>query len=258
MKSREVYKRGRKPSGEINEELNTNINSEELSSSFTQSDVSKSLVKIKQLVQRRKTEELLVRSTAAKPVPENNTSSPRQQNSQSFEELCKAEAEIREIISREQKKLLALQQKQKLKITEKRSSRLESRNGTGRKPFEAVEVEQNASQEREKRTRNVKEPKREDHHEMILSKRNAAKPNTQHETVDKMNTKPSTQIKQAQPTQKTSTEPKHEGGEKLSLVDDATIDLVTCSNCGRGFMKARIAKHEKACRKASARVKKTV
>lgn len=78
LKSREVYKRGRPPP-EDETGRNTNPKGELLASSESEL-VSKSLVKIKELVNRRKTEELLRRSRTANLTAESLvTPSPRRQ-----------------------------------------------------------------------------------------------------------------------------------------------------------------------------------
>lgn len=159
VKSREVYKRGRKPSDEHDNErtmntnthanmnshknTNKNTNSENLSSSFTEYAVSKSLVKIKELVNRRKTEELITRSRT-KRTAENDSPTPRK-TSQCFEEMCKAETELRETIWREKKKLLALQERRKQNVLENRNRfEPESYKETGGKQSQSTEADQNA------------------------------------------------------------------------------------------------------------------
>ena len=268
VKSREVYKRGRKPSLEDNTETNTkantNTNMEHLAFSFTENDaVSKSLVKIKELVSRRKTEELILRSTTAKLAAQSQTPSPRR-NSQSFDEMRKIEIELRETISREQKKLLALQERRRQKAAEYRNEIEE----IGGKDGQQIERKQNTlRQSRDERTtKNMKKSERESRDEIYTeqtrSKSKNTKQNCEHEMMDKTNTnsvsnernaKQQQQIKKPQVTQSAELQLKE---KKNSSSVAAMIDLVTCSNCGRGFMKERIAKHEKACRKASARIKK--
>ncbi len=271
VKSREVCKRGRKPSLEDNTEtntkVNTNANMEHLAFSSTEGDaVSKSLVKIKELVSRRKTEELILRSTTAKLATQSQTPSPRR-NSQSFDEMRKIEIELRETISREQKKLLALQERRRQKAAAY-GNEVESRKEIGGKDGQQIERKQNTlRQSRDERTtKNMKKSERESRDEIYTeqtrSKSKKTKQNCEHEMMDKTNTnsvsnernaKQQQQIKKPQVTQSAELQLKE---KKNSSSVAAMIDLVTCSNCGRGFMKERIAKHEKACRKASARIKK--
>ena len=273
VKSREVYKRGREPSLEDNTETNTkantntNTNMEHLAFSSTENNaVSKSLVKIKELVSRRKTEELILRSTTAKLAAQSQTPSPRR-NSQSFDEMRKIEIELRETISREQKKLLALQERRRQKAAEY-GNEIESRKEIGGKDGQQIERKQNTPRQSrdERTTKNMKKSERESRDEIYTeqtrSKSNKTKQHREHDMMDKTNTnsvsnerngKQQQQIKKPQVTQSAELQLKE---KKNSSSVAAMIDLVTCSNCGRGFMKERIAKHEKACRKASARIKK--
>ncbi|CAB3987543.1 Hypothetical predicted protein [Paramuricea clavata] len=262
VKSQKIYKRGRKRPEESNREKstntkpNTNANSEDRASSFVENDaVSKSLVKIKELVNRRKTEEIILRSKTAKLTTEMATPSPRR-NSQSFDEMCKVEMELRETISREQKKLLALQERRRQKITEY-GNEMESHKKIGGKERQTAERKQNAlGQSREKKTtKNMKKSEQESRQEKYMEQTplnsKKTKQNNQCETMD-TNSVSNENANQQQQTNKTQTRKVQNNSSSVN----AMIELVTCSNCGRGFMKERIAKHEKACRKASARIKK--
>jgi hypothetical protein len=264
VKSREIYKRGRKRTEESNTEKstntkrNTNANSEDRASSFAENDaVSKGLVKIKELVNRRKTEEIILRSRTAKLTAEMETPSPRR-NSQSFDEMCKVEMELRETISREQKKLLALQERRRQKVSEY-GNEMESHKKIGGKERQTVERKQNTlGQSREKKTtKNMKKSERESRQEKYMEQTplnsKKTKQNNQYETMDTNSVSNERKANQLQQTNKAQTT---RNVQNNSSSVNAMIDLVTCSNCGRGFMKERIAKHEKACRKASARIKK--
>ena len=255
VKSRQVYKRGRRPS----EESNTEANGKHLASSLTENDiVSKSLVKIKELVNRRKTEELILRSKTRKLTALSQTPSPRR-NSRSFDEMCRVEIELRETISREQKKLLALQERRRRK-TAGFTNEIKTSNEIGGKVEQPKETMQNtlAKCQDEKTTKNVGKSEKEnaqdvyaEHTRLNLKK---TKQNCESGMIHKeKNAKQLQQRRKQQETQSTEFQSKQ---EKNFNSADAKMDLVTCSNCGRGFMKERIAKHEKACKKASARIKK--
>ena len=254
VKSRKVYKRGRRPS----EESNTETNTKHLVSSLKENDiVSKSLVKIKELVNRRKTEELILRSKTRKLTAQSQTPSPRR-NSQSFDEMCRVEIELRETISREQKKLLALQERRRQKAAGF-TNEIKTSNKIGGK-VEPKETRQNtlAEYHDEKTTKSVRKSEEENpqnvytkHTRLNLQK---TKQNCEYGVIDKeKNAEQLQQGKKQQKTQSTKLQQKQE--RNLNSIN-TTMDLVSCSNCGRGFMKERIAKHEKACKKASARIKK--
>ena len=253
VKSREVYKRGRRPS----EESNTETNTKHLASFLTESDiVSKSLVRIKELVNRRRTEELILRSKTRKLTAQSQTPSPRR-NSQSFDEMCKVEIELRETISREEKKLLALRERRR-QTAAGFTNEIRTSNETGWKVEQPKETKQNTPAEYrdEKTTKSVRKSKEEnrqnaEHTRLNLKK---SKQNCAYGVIDKeKNAEQLQQRKKQQKTRSTKLQPKQEKHFNSAV---GTMDLVTCSNCGRGFMKERIAKHEKACKKASARIKK--
>ncbi|XP_028396093.1 zinc finger C2HC domain-containing protein 1C-like isoform X2 [Dendronephthya gigantea] len=265
VKSREVYKRGSKPANEeaITEtNVNEKGNGECLARSF--SEVSKSLVKIKELVHRRKTEELILRSNTARPAANEShkQSSPRARgNSQSFDEMCRVETELRETISREQKKLLELQKRMGRRSRKKREQ--ESRNYNGEKQHRSTETRQGEANmvkisPNETQDGNFKRETRSKQH------RNAEYQRTNEEDFRRGRGKSvSYEYKVSELTGRTQTS--RDSTTKSSIHKETNAnatsgsviqDLVTCPNCGRGFMKERIAKHEKACRKASARIKK--
>ena len=254
VKSREVYKRGRPPP-EDETGRNTNPKGELLASSESEL-VSKSLVKIKELVNRRKTEELLRRSRTTNLTAESLvTPSPRRQ-SQSFDEMSKAEMELRETISREQKKLLALQERRREKFAEFRN---ESRKEITKK--ESIQRHENANLDKKREKKATTNASRYERHHEIHTEQTRLNPNTKrtgkssgNETTDKIDTL-------------TNSVPKKKNGNQIQHVKTRTTkssdvesslnsDLVTCSNCGRSFMKERITRHQNACKKASARVKK--
>ena len=241
VKSREVYKRGRPPP-EDDTRGNTNPEAELLTSSESEL-VSKSLIKIKEIVNRRKTEELLRRSKTTNLTAESlGTPSPRRQ-SKSFDEMSKVEMELRETISREQKKLLALQERRRQKLTE----------------FRNESQKQNTRQIQENTLAKNREKKATMHKEQTRSNPNTKRESSGNETTDKIDTWALSVSKkhhanQTQQAAKTRTTRSSEF--KTKVESNASPDLVTCSNCGRSFMKDRIAKHQNACKKASARIKK--
>jgi hypothetical protein len=243
VKSREVYKRGRRPPSE---ESHVETNSKHVAYSSTENDlVSKSLVKIKELVHRRKTEELILRSKTTKLTALDQTPSPRR-NSQSFDEMCRVEVELRETISREQKKLLALQERRRQKVVERKNEPIETHNEIGGKKEQPMGRQQNTPSRGEKTTKSVGKSKREKHQETY----------TDHTRLNSKETKQNCEYGMTDKDKNSKPMKKQQLKQKTSSSADASMDSVTCSNCGRGFMKERIAKHEKACKKASARIKK--
>ena len=269
VKSREVYKRGTQPAEEHNterrhrKESSAHRNSEDVGRTITENDlVSRSLVKIKELVSRRKTDELILRSKTAKLAGESLNLSPRR-NSQSFDEMCKLEVKLRETISREQRKLLALQERRRQKVVEYRK---ESRGRISETEMRSVERKHNPlRQSPDKKTRKNVRKSREDRHQNISTKQKRAnlkctKENSQYEMKD--NTDKSASSNEGNVKKQRNTTQAIHSSELTSNVGNPSssantmMDLITCSNCGRSFMKDRIAKHEKACRKASSRVKK--
>lgn len=263
VKSREVYKRGSKPG---NEEANTDTRANEnenengkcLARSF--SEVSKSLVKIKELVHRRKTEELILRSKTARLAANEShykESSPGK-NSQSFDEMCRIEMELRETISREQKKLLQLQERKRRRSGKERER--ESRNNDGEKQHRSTETGQGEENMAKKSTKDSRDGnfRRE---KRLNPNRNAEYKETKEGNAGEKSVSYEKKVNEL--TRKTQTNrdsaTKSSNHKEGNLNDRTAVvnqDLVTCSNCGRGFMKERIAKHEKACKKASARIKK--
>lgn len=284
VKSREVHKRRNKQTDEASKERNSNRNSEDLESSFNKNKVtkgargvksrevykrgrpppeddtgqllasseselvSKSLVKIKELVNRRKTEELLRRSQTANLTAEGLvTPSPRRQ-SQSFDEMSKVEMELRETISREQKKLLALQERRRQKLAEFRN---ESRKENTRKESTERQENINFEKNREKKATTNAEQTRSNPNTKRTGKSSG------NETTDKIDTLAnSVSKKNANQIQPAKTRTTKRGEFKTNVESSFSSDLVTCSNCGRSFMKERITRHQNACKKAAARVKK--
>lgn len=262
VKSREVYKRRKSQKQENKEdpyshELEASLNKEfpKLNEKellpFTENDVvSKSLVKIKALVNRRKTEELLLLRSRTAKLPARRQSYSPTQNSRSFEEMCKAEIQLRETISREQQKLLALKERRRQQVLNNRNGMGScEKNDTNSKERKSIEAKKNSR--KNPRTKNVNKFETRSNTELACSNPKQTQHNAQHEKMEKCNTheREENQLQQIHKT--------HEAEYKNQNSSvNAMIELVTCSNCGRGFMRERIAKHEKACRKASARMKK--
>lgn len=229
--SKDVYKRAMKlgHGDEINETNSARSHANE--SSCSKDELSKNLAKIKELG-RRKTEEFLHRSMTNNLALDDRfhdskscQPSPRK-NSLKLEEMHRMEMELRETISRERKKLLVLQQRRREVLGE-------------------TTRENDDENKNELKTSKTKQSNcRDSNNELDNNSERTASHEWPRQRLQTRSTKQ---------VARQSTEMKF---EKLNSNADAAMDLMTCSNCGRCFVKERISKHENACKKASARKKK--
>ena len=234
----QIYKRGTKTSHELasSNESSKNAAQVEQESWCTKTELSKSLVKIKEL-SRRKTEEMIqLRTTTASKISaerKHSQPTPRPEDSRNLDDMCQLEMELRETISRERKKLLALKQrKEKMQgKTTKETPGDGLAGGRGvRNPGSKILKETQCSADKGS-TSNMDETRDK------ASQEDPGKPSP--------SVKPSPQI---------SRNPESENAVSTDSVSET--ELLACSNCGRRFMKERISKHENACKKVSARKKK--